>query len=181
VARVEGGRRLVEQDDARAAEQADRDVDAVGLTEREPLDRQVELIAERDRGRQLGELGLGLRHAREPREERQILACAEAAVERGALAAPRDLALVRTLHAPSLASAEPASRESSVVLPAPFGPSSARRSPACSARSMGRALPFAEALDQPRTGDQRGTRAHADAGGSGSMRTGTVISSPAPA
>ena len=63
VAVFERGRRLVQQHDARAAEQADGDVDALGLPEREPLDGAVERVAERDGGRQLGDLGLRLRHA----------------------------------------------------------------------------------------------------------------------
>src|SRR4029077_1276193 len=180
--RVERGRGLVQQEDARAAEQADRDVDALYLPEREPLHRPVECISERRRRPQLPELGLRLRYARESREELEVLSRREPAIQRRALRHDPDIALIGALHAPRAglgrARQQRQQRRLARTVRAQEGESIARPQRQIDGPEH---LALAVPLDQPRAGDQRGTGTHAGAGGSGSIRTGTETSSPAPA
>ena len=165
MARVECRRGLVQQHDERAAEQADGDVDALHLAEREPLDGVVERVAERHRRGQLGHFGLGLRHAREPCEELEVLARAEPAVERRALRHDADLALIGSLDG-ARAGVGRAGQQREQRRLAGAVRAEQRKAIARRQREVDRAehLPLAEALDQPRAGDQRGARAHAGRG-----------------
>ena len=182
MARVESGGGLVQQHDERVAEQADGDVDALHLPEREPLHGVVERVAEGDRRGQLGHFGLRLRHAREPCEELEVLPRAEPAVERRTLRHDPDLALVRSLDG-ARAGVGRAGQQREQRRLARAVRAEQRKAIARRQREVDGAqhLPVAEPLDQPRAGDQRDARTHAGAGGSGSMRTGTVTSRPAPA
>ncbi len=128
------------------------------------------------------DLGLGLRHAREPCEELEVLARAEPAVERRTLRNDPDLALIGSLDGARTgvgrAGQQREQRRLAGAVRAEQRKAIARRQ-----RDVDRAkhLPLTEPLDQPCAGDQRDARTHAGAGGSGSMRTGTVTSRPAPA
>jgi len=171
-----------QQHDARSPDQPQCDVHALRLAERETLDRAVGGVAERDHLEQLGELGLGLGHAREPCEEIEVLARAQPAVERGSLRHDADLARIGPLHAPAARLERAREQRQERRLARAVRPEQ-RKPFAGPQRELDRAehLPPAEGLRQPRAGDQRGARAHAVAGGSGSMRTGTVTSRPPPA
>ena len=96
-------------------------------------------------------------------EQAQVLARAQLAVERGPLRHPAACAPAARSIVPSVVSAAPASSVRRVVLPAPFGPSSATLSPARTSRSIGaRAIaPGVAAAGPARRDEHAGGRRHA--------------------
>src|SRR6185436_3710192 len=119
---------------------------------------------------------------REPREQLEVLARTELPVQRQALRDDADLLQGGPLDAPRRRLGRPREQREQRRLARPVRPEQ-REAVAGLQGEVDRAehLTASEALGEPRAGDQRGARAHAPAGGSGSTRTGTAMSSPPPA
>ena len=128
LARVERGRRLVEQQQPRLGEQADGDVDPLPVAARERPDRVVGPVAQAGLVEHPADGGVDVRDLLEPGEQPQVLRDRELRVDRRLLRDPADLAAVER-HVPDVGSSAPARICSSVVLPAPFGPMTATSSP----------------------------------------------------
>jgi hypothetical protein len=94
--RIERRRRLVEEEDLRRAEERDREVQALPVADGERAARATavrKLEGAKERGGRGGRVGLVL----QAREELEVLARREAAVERGPLRCPADPRILRPL------------------------------------------------------------------------------------
>ena len=141
--RVERGRRLVEQQQARLADERLRDPEALLHALRHPLDASLARVAERDQLEQPRALGGAAARACEPLVQLEHLVgrvpAGEAeelgeVAERGARGA-RAGARAATSAVPPLGRTSPTAIFTSVDLPAPFGPSRPTSSPSPTSRS----------------------------------------------
>ena len=135
-ARVEAGRRLVEEHQLGRHDEAGRDVEPAAHAAGVVLDQPAGGVGEVERLEQLGRarLRVGAAQAEQPAEQDQVLAAGEVLVDRGHLAGQADEAAHRVGlarrcrgRAPGRCRASGRSRVASmrivVVLPAPLGPS----------------------------------------------------------